>query len=103
MDDINNLIALLNLILGLYFVIAGLLRKGSLYKNEYPAEIQAEARRAISVFSIIAGLLLTAISCLEIYQVENLQWLNYMLWGLCMVLVIVCVIYFKKKFGRYLK
>ncbi len=103
MEDINNLITLLNLVAGVYFLIAGILRKGSLYKNDYPEEIQEETRKAISIFSIIAGILLTAISCLEIYKVENLQWLNYTLWGMCMVLVIVCIIYFKKKFGRYLK
>lgn len=103
MKDIDNLIALLNLVLGLYFLIAGIVRKGSLYKNDYPKEIQAEARRAISFFSIIAGILLIAVSCLDIYQVQNMQWLNYTLWGMCMLLVIICVIYFKKKFGRYLK
>ena len=54
MKDIDNLIALLNLVLGLYFLIAGIVRKGSLYKNDYPKDIQAETRRAISFFSIIA-------------------------------------------------
>ena len=103
MKDIDNLIALLNLVLGLYFLIAGIVRKGSLYKNDYPKEIQAETRRAISFFSIIAGILLTAVSCLDIYQVQNIQWLNYTLLGMCMLLVIICVIYFKKKFGKYLK
>lgn len=103
MNDMDNMLTLFNLGIGIFFLISGITRKGSLYKNDYPDEIKPEVNKVISILAIVVGILMTAISVIEMYAIDNLMVLSYIMYGICLVLVLGTVIYFKKKFGKYLK
>ena len=101
--DFNTAMSWMTLVLGAYFLIFGIIKKGSLYKNDYPKAIQDDVKKVISFISIIAGVLLLGIGLLDVFKVESLKWLNITLWVIGLIFVIGSIVYFKKRFGEYLK
>lgn len=101
--DFNVAMSWMTLVVGAYFLIFGIIKKGSLYKNDYPREIQDEVKKAISFVSVIAGVILLIIGLLDVFKVDSLKWLNISLWVLGFIFVIISIVYFRKKFGQYMK
>ncbi len=85
---------------GAYRSVGGITKKGGLYKNDYPKEIQEGVKASMSVLHT-GGILLIASSLLEIFQIFPQNLVVYVSWGLCMVLVVAYAIHFKRRFGKY--
>lgn len=103
MGEFYDILLLMNLAFGVYCLVGGITKKGGLYKNDYPEEIQEGVKASMSVLGILAGILLIASSLLEIFRIFPQNLVVYVSWGLCMVLVVAYAIHFKRRFGKYLK
>ncbi len=103
MEDLYDLMVLFTLVLGVYFLACGLLKKGGIYRNNFPKEIKEEVKKSVSIVAIITGSVLTVSSVLEILSVFNQDVVVYTSIVLCIGVVVVYGIYFRKKFGRYIR
>ena len=102
LQEFDTTLSWFTLIAGVYFLVLGIIRKGSIYRNDFPKAIQAEVKRTISITSIIEGVILIAVGLLDVFKMDQLKWLNISLWALGFIIVIVTIVYFRRKYKDYL-
>jgi di/tricarboxylate transporter len=85
----------------LYYAIRG---KGKIYENDYPKAIQEEHSKFLRKFCWVIGLGILPLTILEfIFEHSSfypfIEWTNI---GFVMICVVVYLIIFRKRFGKYI-
>lgn len=103
--QLDGIMAWLVLISGAYLFYCGITKSGGLYKNEYPKDIKPQIDKSVSIFARISGAVLVIGSLLEILVIfpEAQAVVVLSTVGLTLVLWVGYLIYFRKKFGPYIR
>lgn len=105
MEQFDSILAWLTLISGAYLLYSGITKRGGIYKTEYPQDIKPQIDKSLSIFAMIAGVVLTAGSLLEILNTfpEAKGIVVLATAGITLVVWVGYLIYFRKKFGPYIR
>jgi len=98
MNQLMNIIIVVAGAMAIYYAITG---KGGVYNNDYPKEIKEEANNFTRKFLWILGPVALISGLLPFFQ--GLEWTYWIGMILILPTIIVYVILFRMKFGKYLK
>lgn len=109
MENMDGMLRIINLVIGVWATYAAISGKGAAYKNDYPKAIKADADALMRKFFWIIGPFLIvstgALYLLEYLKVDAgiVRIIDYVSSAIVVIWVIVLVVLLKKRFGKYLK
>lgn len=101
----DNFFLLINIAIGIYATYAGIVGRGFAYKNDYPEEIKADANALLRKFLLVIGPVMLVGSAVDYFSLLGDATFYFALSVIVIVLalVIVYIVIFRKRFGKYLK
>ena len=109
MENMNGMMRIINLAIGIWATYSAISGKGAVYKNDYPKAIKEEANAFMRKFLWFIGPFMVvttgALYLLEYLGVSSQAVLIFDLASVAIVVitVVVYVILFRRRFGKYLK
>lgn len=100
MNTFDSMFATISIFIGIYAFYGAYTGKGSIYKNEYPAEIKKDADKLLRTFLWIFAPVLLVQGVLDL---TGHRVLSSILIGVVFVLITAYMIIFFKRFGAVLK
>ena len=105
MEGMDNMLIIFNVVIGGYATYAAIVGKGAAYKNDYPKAIQADANALLRRFLFILGPLLLLSSAIEYFNLLGSATKIFTFASIiaAVVIIVVYIVLFRKRFGKYLK
>lgn len=100
-DSSMNLMVIFDLFIAVYLLYYAIKGDGKLYENDFPAAMQEEHRSLLRKFCWIAGVPMAVLSVLEYVYSYRSVW-AYIVIGYGLACVVVYIIIFRVRFGKYL-
>ena len=100
MSSFNQMFGVISILIGLYALYGAYSGKGSIYKNNYPAEIKQDADKLLRIFLWILGPILLVQGAMDL---TNRSIISSILIGIVFLLIITYLVIFYKRFGKALK
>lgn len=101
MENYDVILAIMNIAIGIFLVVSGIIKKGPLYNNDLSDKIQDEVKKTTSITLLITGALLAVIGVVDLFPIPGFEWVGIVLWGITVVVVIASIVIYKVKFGKY--
>ena len=106
MDNINSMMTIFNVIIGVYCIYAAIAGKGAAYKNDYPENVKEPARKSMRLLLAVVGpvaLLMGAVEYFKFFDEGTNRIVQFIGIGLELALIIAYIVWFRVKFGKMLK
>lgn len=107
-DNLNSMMAIFNVLIGVYCTYSAITGKGSAYKNDYPEEIKEVANKSMRKLLAVIGpiALITGV-----FDYFGNKWfgeganriVQYVGIGVMLALIIAYIVWFRVKFSKQLK
>ncbi|MBD5560451.1 MAG: hypothetical protein HDQ87_08890 [Clostridia bacterium] len=101
-DSSMNMMVIFDVFIAVYLLYYAIKGDGKLYENDFPKAMQEEHRSLLRKFCWITGVPMLVLSVLEYMYSYRSMW-SYIVIGYGLTCVVVYVIVFRVRFGRYLK
>jgi hypothetical protein len=100
LGNFNDIMLFFMLFAAVYLLYYAFRGEGKIYENDYPKAMQEEHRNYMRKFCWIVGIGILVFTALEFFNPNNgfFSWLNI---GFVLGAVVVYLIIFRKKFGKY--
>ncbi len=99
-----DIVIIMDIAIGAYFLYAGITGKGNLYvNNRHPKEIREDAKKLLRVITLILGAILFVSGIFEAFNLFSQGIVMLVSISACVIVLIVYFIIFRKKFGEYLR
>ena len=109
MENMDGMLRIINLVIGVWATYAAISGKGAAYKNDYPKAIKADADAlmrkflwVIGPFMLVSTGLLYLLEYLGVHA-DIVRIIDLVSIAIVIALVVVYVVILRKRFGEYLK
>ncbi len=99
-DSVNQMMSVFMILIGVLALYSAITGTGFAFKNDYPKSIKAEADKLMRVFCWVVGPPCIASGVLEYMGHQWAYWAS-----LCIIMpaIVVYIVLFRRRFGKYLK
>ena len=99
-----DIVILMDIVIGVYFLYAGITGKGNLYiNNRHPKEIREDAKKLLRVITLILGIIFFVSGIFEAFRVFSQGIVMLVSIIACVVVLVIYFIIFRIKFGEYMR
>lgn len=106
MENMNNMLLIFNAVIGVYATYAAIRGTGAAYKNDYPEAIRDDANALLRKFLFILGPLMLVSAAVEYFNIFGTaltRILTFVFIAAAIILVVIYIVIFRKRYGKYLK
>ncbi len=105
MGSINSMMAIFNVLIGVFCIYSAITGKGAAYKNDYPEEIKPMADKSMRILMFAVGPIALFLGAQEYFEwggAAATTIIQYIGIGVELVLIIGYIVWFRVKFGKVL-
>lgn len=100
MDDMNQMMSVFMIFVGIFVIYSAITGKGPAFKNDYPKGMKEDANNMLRKFCWIIGPVVLVTS---IFDYMGYSWAYYVSLGVVVPALVVYMILFRRRFKDYLK